>query len=51
MHTDSKPIKPIAFGEKKTGGFVPADAAALHLPPPGGPKIIYLWKSVKICVP
>jgi hypothetical protein len=32
----------IAFGEKKTDLFLPTDNAALNLPPPGGPKIIYL---------
>jgi len=34
-------MNPIAFGEKKTGEFLSADYAALHLPPSGGPKLIY----------
>jgi hypothetical protein len=35
-------MKPIAFGEKKTGGFLPSDDAARQLPPSGGANLIYL---------
>jgi hypothetical protein len=42
MHTDSKTNKAHRLRREKKGKFIPAYDAALHLPPPGGAKIIYL---------